>query len=454
MARIVVVGSGFAGLYAACTLDRAGHQVTVVTQGLGGMQLSQGTLDVLGYRLADDGTSERVADPLAAVDELPESHPYRVIGADAVERGISEFLGLAGGDWVGDGHRPTYLPTAVGAWRPTALAPASMAAGAAEPGKHLHLVGLRQLKDFHAQLIATNLPRTRLADLGVGEGAVTTSWSSMDFLARAGEIDSSPVVYARAVDDPTVLSRFADRLATHVRDQQVPAEAVVGLPAILGLERHREVVATLENKLGRRVFEICMQPPSVPGMRLNQALMRTFKAGHGRWLLGSSVVGVRTDDGRVTHVTVGVAGGSRDLACDHVVFAPGGFESGSLELDSYNEVRETALGLPVHAAGGVGPVEPIEKLVHGDYWGPPQQLFAVGLRTDESMRPVDHDGRVVWQNLHAAGSILAGATRWEEKSGEGIALGSARRAVDAILAQDEGAPAGVQGVVPRDERQH
>lgn len=439
MARVVVIGSGFAGLYAACTLDRSGHQVTVVTMGLGGMQLSQGTLDVLGYRVGSDGATERVADPLAAVAEAPEAHPYGTIGADAVDRALAEFLELSGQPMAGDAHHTVYLPTAVGAWRPTTFAPTSMLAGAAEAGKHLHILGIRQLKDFHAQLIASNLPRTPLSSLtGLGsDGNVTTSWGSLDFLARAGEIDSSPLTYARALDDPATLSRFADRVATHVREQDLPAGAVVGLPAILGLERHAEVVQAIEQRVGLRVFEIVMQPPSLPGMRLNQALTRTFKSGQGRWLLGSSVLGVKTGaDGRVTHVTVAVAGGTRDLACDHVLAAPGGFESGALELDSYNQVRDTVLGLPLHGAEGVGPVPAIEELVHGDYWGAPQQLFAVGVRTDDQMRPLDHDGRVVHPNLHAAGSILAGAIRWEEKSGEGIALGSARRAVDAINGND------------------
>jgi|GEM_PF-4636611 len=35
--------------------------------------------------------------------------------------------------------------------------------------------------------------------------------------------------------------------------------------------------------------------------------------------------------------------------------------------------------------------------------------------------------------IHAVGGNLAGATRWREKSGEGIALASAVRAADTIV---------------------
>ena len=72
--------------------------------------------------------------------------------------------------------------------------------------------------------------------------------------------------------------------------------------------------------------------------------------------------------------------------------------------------------------------------MHGDYWGDPQPLFTVGVETDETMLVRHPGGGPVYDNLYAAGGILAGATRWQEKSGEGIALASAVRAADSILA--------------------
>ena len=73
-----------------------------------------------------------------------------------------------------------------------------------------------------------------------------------------------------------------------------------------------------------------------------------------------------------------------------------------------------------------------EDLVHGDYWGRPQPLFLCGVEVDENML-VSYQGKPVHSNVYAAGGVIAGATRWQEKSGEGIALGSAIKAADAIL---------------------
>ena len=86
-------------------------------------------------------------------------------------------------------------------------------------------------------------------------------------------------------------------------------------------------------------------------------------------------------------------------------------------MTSYGEIRETLFDLPL--------VLPEGSPVHGDYWGDPQPLFLVGVTTDDAMRPVGTDGKPVYDNLTVAGSLLAGSTRWEEKSGEGIAIASA-----------------------------
>jgi glycerol-3-phosphate dehydrogenase [NAD(P)+ ] B subunit len=88
-------------------------------------------------------------------------------------------------------------------------------------------------------------------------------------------------------------------------------------------------------------------------------------------------------------------------------------------------VADTVCGLPVMGPAG--------QLLHADFWGDEQPLFLSGLAVDDSMRVVDDNGTPVYTNLFAAGGNLAGATRWREKSGEGIALASALAAVDAIV---------------------
>lgn len=410
--RAVVIGAGMSGLVSAIRLRQAGMDVTLVTKGIGGIQLGQGTIDVLGY------VPERVLnDPLAAVTAHGEAHPhhpYATLGADDV-RAAAEFLqDLLPGTFVGDLSRNYLLPTAIGALRPTALPQASMADGECTPGKNMVFVGLRQMKDFWPELVAGNVARTELP----GGGRVSTRFAWLDLPAREGEVDSTPLNYARALDDLAYRKRFIAALKKVVH----PGESV-GLPGVLGLA-DADAFADIAAQLGQPVFEIPTIPPSVPGMRVNDRLTLMAKRARVRVVLGSPVLCANTDGKRITSVTVGTTGHPTDYAADHVVFAPGGFESGGIEMDSYGKVSEPALGLPLWVPEG--------ELVLADHTAE-QPLFSVGVRFDHDMRVLDSADEVVHDNLHVAGGILAGASRWREKSGEGIALASAVRAADAIL---------------------
>ena len=475
MSRIIVIGAGLAGLVAANRLADAGAKVTLLTKGLGGLQLGQGTIDVLGYRpqrvtnpilelsqsfgsTTPDPTTT-IPDPTTTIPEptttipeptttIPEPvegsptqassssanvvsgsanvgrgsanmsgelvHPYAVIGADAVHEGLAYLLKIVPDLLVGDAEANYQLPTAVGAIRPTCLAQPSMIAGHAAAGRRFVIVGLRQLKDFHPKLIAQNLARTDLPD----GGRRTVRHLSVDLPAREPEVDSSGLTYARAFDDPAYRAKFASALKPLLAEGEI-----VGLPAVLGL-KDANAWRDVAERLGHQVFEIPLPPPSIPGMRLNEALTARATAAGVRLVPGVRTITFRAADGRIAAVSIATAPAPREFEADAFVLATGGFESGALALDSYGNVTETLFGLPLAGAEG--------QLIHGDYWGAEQPLFKVGVAVDAGMRPLDANGVPVYSNLFAAGGIIGGSSRWAEKSGDGIALGSAVRAADEI----------------------
>lgn len=414
MSRVVVIGAGLAGLTAAIRLTAGGASVTLLSKGIGGLQLGQGTIDVLGY------SPDRVTNPMltmSAVASARPEHPYASIGAAGVHTGIEYLKGLLGPEYlVGDAEANYQLPTAIGSIRPTCLVPPSMVAGNVSDQLKLVVVGLPRLKDFHPKLVAENLARTDLPD----GGRLTARYLSVDVPAREGEVDSSGLTYARAFDDPA----FRDRFAAALRPLLAEGETV-GLPAVLGLTA-LSAWSDVAEKLGHPVFEIPLPPPSVPGMRLNSALIAKAKAAGIRLVPGSRTVGFRAGDGGVLGVSVAAAGAPREFTADAFLLATGGFESGALALDSYGRASETLFGLPLAGLDA-------EPLVHGDYWGAEQPLFRVGVRVGRDMRVLDAAGAAVHANLWAAGGIIGGSSRWSEKSGDGIALGSAVLAADSIL---------------------
>ncbi|MCF2706017.1 glycerol-3-phosphate dehydrogenase subunit GlpB [Arcanobacterium haemolyticum] len=386
--RTVVIGAGISGLTAALMAREAGHTVTVITKGFGGLQLSQGTVDIFDAE-----------HPLEAINELPDSHPYSLISAESIKAGIAAFSKVY--PVQGDYEKTTKYPTALGALRATSFVPASMAAGAIESGKSYVLVGFTGLKDFYPKLAAENL-----ANQGIQARA------EMLELTAPGD---TALAFSRSLAEPGAAENLGRRLAAIAQQDEV-----IGIPAVVR-EGDFEKIAQAS---GHPVFQIPLPPPGVNGLDANERLRAACQEARVRFFLNAEAVGAVAENGAITAVKVHVAGSVKDVPADHVIYAAGGLDSGAIVLDSYRNLTETVFNLPVQVD---------DEILHGDYLGAPQPLFAAGLRVDSDMRPLGDSDEPVYTNLHAVGGMLAGAQRAHEKSGEGIALGSAAQAVAAIL---------------------
>lgn len=411
-----MIGAGLAGLAAALRLAEGGAHVTVVAKGAGALHLSPAVIDVLGY------APDLVDAPAEAMDGfvgMRPGHPYAHLRGGLLEDALAWFTDrVPAMGYTGDGARNLLLPSAVGVPRPTALAPASMAAADLRAGGRFVAVGLAGLKDFFPRLLAENLGRASLP----GGALVQARHAEIAVTPRPGEADVGGPVYARALDDrPALRDEFGDALRALVDDGET-----VLVPAVLGLAHAPEVWARVQERAGAPVAEVPTVPPSIAGMRLQRGLTAALTAAGVRTVLGPTAVGCSGADGRITEVLVRDAARTRGIPADAVVLATGGFAAGGLELDSHGGLHETVLDLPVG-----GPPEGVEPLStrHLDH----QPLMAAGVAVDDGLRPVHPDGAVVWANLRAAGSIVAGAEPWREKSGEGIAIAGGYRAAGAIL---------------------
>lgn len=412
--RIFVIGAGLAGLSAALQASEQGHDVTVVSRGLGGTLLSTGTLDVYGR--SDDGLP--VGNPFQVIAELGEAnrrHPYAAIGADATKAGI-EWLQAAVPDLgYQAGDENVFVATAVGGVRPTLGLPATMAPGALTHGSRVVVAGLSHFKDFPAELIADNLNRSALVD-------VTARPVVLDVAARDDEADSTATTYAREID-ATLDKRHqgtTPALLKALTSLRVDDDEVVLLPAVLGLSS--DTIAELRQRSGMTIAEVPVPPPSVPGRRLNDALLQACKDHRVDVQTNAVAVGGDTDRGRISVLHVDRAGRTTTHRVDAIIYAGGGFESGTLHRDAAGVITERVFGLPVFSPDD----RPDPELLDDE------EILRCGVRVDQAMRPLDASDSVTIENLHCVGSIIGGALPWKEHSGEGIALGSAYAAVRAL----------------------
>ena len=405
----VVIGAGTAGLVAGTRLAQDGARVAVLAKGIGSTHLAPATIDVLGY------APDRVDAPGAALEQLiadRPDHPYALLGSEVVSDALSWFAQLVprgplpGYVYGGSLERNQLLPTAVGALRPSALVPATMANGEASRLRRVCIVGTPALRDFHPSLCAANLARA-----GIEARAVSVDLK----LERA---DMNTLGLARHFDDEQWRRQFCAELSLTLR-----AEEAVGLPAMLGLRDPHEVLADVEHRLGRRVFEIPTLPPSVPGMRLYEILRTALRAAGGRLVLGAEVTSAQRDGDRIASVATHAAGRDLHYVAPWFVLASGGFASGGIELDSHWVTHERVLGLPLRGVPADGEERFVARYLDE------QPLARVGVAVESDLRA---EGA---ENVLVAGAALPGAIPWREGSGEGIALASGYRAAQVVGAQ-------------------
>lgn len=414
----IVIGTGLAGLTAAVRLAQGGARVLVLAKGVGSTHLGPTTIDVLGYA---PQRVERPGDALAALVEANPGHPYGVIEPSVIEASVEWFKAqTAGGSlapyaYVGGLEENLLLPTAVGAAKPSAVVPETMAAGDLRGGASLLIVGFRKVKDFHSGLVADNVSR---ADVG---GPVHARSAELE-LPAAGRVDLNALALARHFDDPEFRSAVVAQIG-----RRLSAEERVGFPAVLGIKDPHGAWADLERRLGRPVFEIPTLPPSVPGMRVFATLREALRRAGGEVILNAEVVGPELEGDRLVGVRVNL--GRREVVhpAEHFVLASGGFASGGLALDSSWRAHERALGLPV--AGVPAPGEPRFTDTYFDE----QPLSRAGVAVDRELRPVGPGDEPLHENVRVAGATLAGAVPWHEKSGDGISLSTGYQAAELIL---------------------
>ncbi len=418
MRDTIVIGAGLAGLMGALALAEAGRAPLVLAKGQGATHWTGGTIDAWGH------AGER--GPRAAIEELiaaQPDHPYARAGVAGVAEALERFRALVADaryPYAGNLDRNLLLPTALGALRPTALAPATMVGGdmrgAQSDDRATLIAGFHELRDFFPPLAAANLSAQGIPARGIYLQLPPTK-RKLDFNTRS---------FAQLFDDLA----FREDVGRQLRALKGDATRI-GMPAVLGLSDPLGVVSDLQRLSGAQVFEIPTLPPSVPGIRLFRIFQDAINRAGGRLQIGAEVLRGVGADGRLSVVYTAAAAREQEHRANAFLLATGGVAGGGIRTDHTGAVWETALGLPLRAPGSRGEWFASRFLAEGGH-----PIYRAGLATDERMRPIDGDGRLVYQNVVVAGSALAGSDPLRERCYSGLALATGWKAAHAVLSAE------------------
>ncbi|MDJ0873654.1 MAG: glycerol-3-phosphate dehydrogenase subunit GlpB [Desulfobacterales bacterium] len=411
--QLLVIGAGMAGMAASLFAARRG--IDTVQVGLGGtIPFASGLLDLLGVHPVPEG--QILTDPwegMARLRRVSPAHPYTRIGNQDMQAAWRQCLGFladAGQPYVLQAERNMQVITPVGTVKTTYAVPHTMAAAddALVRRPPCLLVDFAGLKGFSARQIAATL------------GA---SWPDLRAVRLA-------VPRMQGELQPERLGRFLEN-GEHCRQiaatihRRLDGARAVGLPAVVGVHRTRPNFEAMQQILGVPLFEIPTLLPSVPGLRLRETFEQHLPRLGVRAWYQHRVTAVEARRANEFRIGIGRDADGFRARTQAVILATGRFFGKGLHADR-TAIRETLFDLPVDQP------PQRDEWHHKDLLHPAgHAINRAGLAVDDCFRPVDVNGRRVYARLFAAGSILAHQDWVREKSGSGLAIGSAYAAVRA-----------------------
>lgn len=419
----IVIGGGMAGLSAALRLAEAGQKTLLMASGQSALHFSSGSVDLL----------ESDGDPRAALPAFMAAHPdhpYSKVGMQNIEGSLADLQrhcaeeGLPLMRQEHNHHRLTPIGTLKATW----LSPDTCACVTDAPAPDAILLAtLEGFRDFHPALAAANLAtHARFAHSRILTGEIRLPQLAQ-FSRNPHEFRSADI--ARLFDkqgpgQQDLLADLAREISRMVQGCGVPGCRHIVLPACLSLGLVGPRLSELERRTGCTIKEVATMPPSLIGMRMQEALKRRFMALGGTFLTSERVLGARYDGDKVIGVH-SQHGEDQLFEADHFVLASGSFFSRGLE-SRLGGIRE-----PIFDAD-------VLSLAERDAWAG-RRLFdhhpfmGFGVKTDERLR-VLRGGRPL-TNLYGAGSVLAHYDPIKEGSGSGVAVATGWQAAGHILAE-------------------
>ncbi len=426
---VIIVGGGMAGYSAALKCLEHGLKTAVISSGQSALHFSSGSVDVLSHSPI---THEPVEFPFESIETLKDTlpdHPYAKLGVTQVETAMAWYQAAMKKIGLPFTRLPSkanhYRITTMGTLKSTWLSqpyvqPIDFEFNNISDIKRIILVSLQGFRDFQPQITQNNLAK---------HPYFKNIEAKVHSIHMAGfrHIHRNSNEF-RSIDISRILSREEQfqEFANQLTSIATPQDLVI-LPAIVG--DNITLMDRLQAQTSLRFHEVPTLPPSLLGIRIEDAMAKAFIRRGGSLLKGDDVIGgdIIESEGHLKLNNLKTKKtGDLTLSAQHFILASGSFFSKGL-IAYKNSVHEPVFNLDI-----------VETDTRANWYQnaffsqQPHRFLAFGVATNSHFNP-SLNGKSI-TNLFCAGSILAGYNPIAHGCGSGVAISTAHYAVEKILA--------------------
>ncbi len=420
----LIVGGGFSGLTCGIRCQGAGLSTAIISAGMSALHFSSGSIDLVGY----DHERKIVYRPFEYLEKFTGAapdHPYAHCGVETVRESLfflKDVLAAEEMEIHNNGDENHFHVTGMGTLKPTFFSQRSVFNSAISQAfarkAKIAVLNFEGYRDFYPELAITNLLNNSLfRDVEISTGKLV--------FPDYGDPQKNPFEY-RSIDVARIFDtiQYLDEIAEQIKREAGDAE-FVAMPAFIGIQNYKKHHQILQMLTGKLIYEIPALPPSILGMRLDDALKSRFAELGGVLIAGDMVKGGDFRGGLLDHVHTQNYGTAR-LRAKAFVLSTGSFFSGGLVSDARG-IREPIFDLRVSATSPRSTWHSPQFL---DRKGHPFLEF--GVETNGRLNPLDAGGNPV-ENIFCTGALLPHYNPIREGSGGGVAVATGFHAANQII---------------------
>tara|TARA_Y100000590_G_scaffold201496_1_gene228986 strand:- start:1665 stop:2891 length:1227 start_codon:yes stop_codon:yes gene_type:complete len=389
---VIIVGSELDAFVASIRLNELGFNSRIFSSGKGSLLYSLGNIKILN--LIENNIEKN--SPFKYFEKLNLNHPYNLIGKENVKKAINWFFSLNFFTRLKinqfDENINTLSP--IGLKVPSAgLYDRQICYNDLE-GEEVSIIEIENHKDFHSELIAKSIKK-------ISKSIEIIKVKQPDLSKNS---DSSSL--AISFDNIDNLNDYFNSLKKKLNKNS----SIVIFPAVLGLNKHIEVIQFAEKTLNKKCLEAPTLPPSIPAIRLNLDLEKEVMK-HNNLHKGSIITQSKIENNKCLSLLDNF---ERTFTADTFIVSNGGILMGGINVSSNGEIIEKIFN---------SKTQNNKHLLEENSSASLNALQTSGVITNNKLNPFQTNDSII-ENVFFTGRNLANWNPSIEFSSEGMSIAS------------------------------